>query len=123
MEIGLMKENKVMEFITMLMELSMKVNGLRASNKEKDSKPGPMVHNIRETMLEAKRMGKESLFGVMEPHMMEILKIIILREMENIYGQMERNSRGNGKIIKCTEKVYLIVQMAKCILVLFLIKL
>jgi hypothetical protein len=48
---------------------------------------------------------------------MEILKIIILKETENIYGQMVGNSRGNGKIIKCTEKVYLIGQMGKCILV------
>jgi hypothetical protein len=112
-----MIEHKAMEFTTMSMELSMKVNGLRINNMEKALKFGQMVHNIRETMLEAKRMGKGSLFGVMEPHMMEILKIIILKETENIYGQMVGNSRGNGKIIKCTEKVYLIGQMGKCILV------
>jgi hypothetical protein len=49
---------------------------------------------------------------------MEILKIIILKDMENIYGQMAENTMVNGLIIKCMEKVYINGQMEECILVI-----
>lgn len=45
----------------------------------KELKFGQMVHNILEIMLMVKKMEKENLNGVMELHMKENLKTIILK--------------------------------------------
>lgn len=77
----------------------MKGNGFKEWGKEKVSKFGLMVVNMRENGKIIKLMVMAHFFIQMEMSMKETGHKIKRMAMENIHIQMEQNTQGNGKTI------------------------
>ena len=96
METGQMIKLQVLEFIIIIMEQNMKVNGQMIFNMEKVYKLGLMVVNIRDGITQEKKMVKESMFGKMEVIIVVIGQIIKSQGLEYIIGRMEEDIRALG---------------------------
>ena len=70
------------------------------NNMEKVLKLGLMVHNMRVNMLEEKNMGEVNLNGLTGLNLKETLMIIILKEKDNILGQMVESMLENTPKIR-----------------------
>lgn len=75
-------------FTHIWMELDMKDFGKKINNMGKDRKCGRMELAIKESIRKGKSMVKELLNGLTMLFMLEFLKIIILKVMALINGQM-----------------------------------
>ena len=66
-------------------------------------KYGQIEPNTQDSIFRVKKKGRVNLFGAMEPPMRVISRITISKVKENIFGQMEGNTKGNGRTIRCME--------------------
>jgi len=85
-----------MESTAILMELDMRENGKKTNNTEWVLKPGQMVPNSKVNMSKERSTEKVLSSGLTVPHIPGNLLRIILKETENITGQMEENSMDHG---------------------------
>lgn len=108
----------VSESIRIPMEPHMKDIGLRTNSTAMEQRLGLMERNIEENIKKERRMGKDNLNGQITRLMMDNSLITILTESDSTFGLTKENTMGNGKIIRCMEKVYLRGLMAGNIQVL-----
>lgn len=104
------KETKQMDmvFTCTMMEQDTLVIGRMIFSTVTARKHGLMVHSFKATMLKGRNKVKVLILGRMVQPTLEDGKIIKLMDMECTHGLMEENLKAVGKIIICTEEVYIV---------------
>jgi hypothetical protein len=87
---------------------STKAHGKMINNTVEVRRLGLMEPCMRETMFLERNMEKEHLYGRMGLSILDSSITTILKEWENINGQMVVHIMVNGRIIKCMDEEFLI---------------
>lgn len=85
-----------MVFIFILMVLVMKEDGIMIYKMVMELKYGLMVLNMKVIIIMELNMVRVNLYGEIKHHIVDNLSIIILMELEDIYGLMVGSSVENG---------------------------
>ena len=80
-------------------------------NMDKEENSGQMVHFLKEIITKEKKMDMGNLNLLTHRCLKVILFRIVLRGMDNIYGQMGESIQGNGLIIRFMGVVNMLGQM------------
>jgi len=86
----------VTEFIAILMELDMKVNGKKINNTVWDLRHGQMVPNSKVNTSKERNTVKEHSHGPMDLLILDNSLRIIFKDTESITGPTEENSMDHG---------------------------
>jgi hypothetical protein len=96
---------------TQMVPLTM-VNGKWINSMVRESRLGPMVRDMKVSILMAKSMGKELFTLLMDQSIKEHSNRTKFKVQESTSGPMARPMKANGRIIKCMVKVFWYGEMA-----------
>jgi hypothetical protein len=105
MDIGTMIKLMELESTAISMELNMRETGKKINSTGKVLRHGQMVLGTMGNTFLVKSMESENSLGLMEAHIMEILRKTIFKETANTIGQMEEYLKDPGSTIKWKDKV------------------
>ena len=94
-----------LEFTHMLAAQSIKESGLRTNSKDKAPKYGPTALATQAIFTTDSSQDTERLLIQMEVVTKVSLCKVSLTEQAPIDGQMDENTLGNGRILRCTAEV------------------
>jgi hypothetical protein len=84
--------------------LNTKATGKKTNNMAKAKRPGPMVLNMKVTILRERKMETEISDGLTAPPTMDSSQITTYTEKECTYGLTNVSMKVNGRITKCMVK-------------------
>ena len=92
-----MTKQTVMEYISMLTALNMRVTGQTINNTAKAKRPGLMAVSTMGNMSIQRRKAKEHTHGLMETGTQETGKTMLSRERASTFGLMEEFTAVSGE--------------------------